>query len=70
MPAPLLLIPAAIIAALKIYIIKHAAHITIAACSAAAVAYIRSRDANDARNAAIGAGANAATGDLVLDFFR
>lgn len=70
MAFPLLLIPGVLIAALIAYIKLHAAHITIAAATAAVTAYISTRDFDAAGEAAFSAGANAATRDLVGDFFR
>jgi hypothetical protein len=70
MALPLLLIPAAIVAALVAFIKFHALHITARAAMAAAVEYCKSRDADMAMEAAMRAGASAATGDAVGDFFR
>jgi hypothetical protein len=70
MPLPLLLIPAAIVAALVAFIKLHALHITIQAATAAVSEFVRSRDYDLAGEAAIRAGAAAATGDMVKDFFR
>jgi hypothetical protein len=69
MPAPLLLIPAAIVVAIKAYFIKHALHISASAAMAAAIEYCRSRDADKAAQAAMRAGARAASGDAIRDFF-
>ncbi|MEO1731736.1 MAG: hypothetical protein AAFR64_13505 [Pseudomonadota bacterium] len=69
MPGPLILIPVAVIAALKAYVIAHGAHIAARAAAAAAREYVSSRDADLAAEAALQAGAAAATGDLVRDFF-
>ncbi|MBL8897467.1 MAG: hypothetical protein JNM84_07565 [Planctomycetes bacterium] len=70
MPGPLVLIPAVIVAALVAFVKLHAAHITFRAAMAAAVEFCRSRDADKAVEAALKAGADAAAGDLVGDFFR
>jgi len=66
----LFLIPAVIIGALKVYMMRHAAEITLRAITAAAIEYCKSQDMNKARAAAMSAGANTAAGDLVRDFFR
>jgi hypothetical protein len=71
MPLPLLLaIPAAVITALIVFIKAHALHITFSAASAAVMEFIKTRDYDLAAEAAIRAGASAATGDGVRDFFR
>lgn len=71
MPLPLLLaIPATVIGALIVFIKMHALHITASAASAAVMEFIKSRDYDLAAEAAIRAGASAATGDGVRDFFR
>lgn len=70
MPAPLLLIPAAIVVAIKVYFIKHALHISGAAALAAAIEYCKSQDADKAAEAAMRSGARAASGDLIRDFFN
>ncbi|MBL8897469.1 MAG: hypothetical protein JNM84_07575 [Planctomycetes bacterium] len=70
MPGPLVLIPAVIVAALVAFVKLHAAHIKFRAAMAAAVDFCQSRDADEAVEAALKAGANAAAGDLVGDFFR
>ena len=70
MPGPLLLIPAAAIAALVAYIKIHALHISLSAAGAAVMEFVRSRDYDLAAEAAMRAGASAATGDAVRDFLR
>jgi hypothetical protein len=71
MPLPLLLaVPAAVAAALIAFVKIHSAHIAMRAAMAAVEEYLRSRDADRAADAAVRAGASAATGDVVGDFFR
>lgn len=66
----ILLIPSAIAAALIAYVKLHGAYIAGRAAAAAAQEYIRSRDADRAAEAALQAGASAATSGLIEDFFN
>ncbi len=71
MPLPLLLaVPAAVAAALIAFVKIHSAHIAMRAAMAAVEEFAKSRDADRAAEAAMRAGATAASGDLVGDFFR
>jgi hypothetical protein len=71
MPLPLILaLPVAVAAALIAFVKLHSAYIAMRAATAAVDEYIRSRDADRAAEAAMRAGASAAAGDLVGDFFR
>ena len=71
MPLPLVLVLPAVVAAALIAFVKiHSAHIAMRAAMAAVEEFARSRDPDRAAEAAMRAGAGAATGDLVGDFFR
>jgi hypothetical protein len=71
MPLPLLLaVPATVAVALIAFVKIHSAHIAMRAAMAAVEDYIKHRDADSAAEAAMRAGASAASGDLVGDFFR
>ena len=75
MPLPIILAAPAIAAgalatALMIYLRKHAVHIAMSACIAAASTWVRERDADAAVEAALRAGARAAAGDGIRDFFE
>jgi hypothetical protein len=60
----------ALAAALMVYLRTHALHIASSAAMAAASAWMRTRDADAAVEAALHAGARAAAGDAVRDFFN
>ncbi|MBA4762243.1 hypothetical protein [Sphingomonas sp.] len=70
MAGPLLLIPAVVVGALIAYVKLHAAHISMMAAGAAVAEFVKTRDFDLAAAAALAAGADAAAGDLVGDFFR
>ncbi|SFL13819.1 hypothetical protein [Falsiroseomonas stagni] len=75
MPLPIILAAPAIAAgalatALMVYLKTHALHIATSAAMAAASAWVRTRDADAAVEAALRAGARAAAGDAIRDFFE
>lgn len=74
MPLPILvaapfMAAGALAAALMVYLRAHAVHIASSAAMAAASTWMRTRDADAAVEAAFRAGARAAAGDAIHDFF-
>ena len=75
MPLPILLAAPAVAAgalatALMVYVRTRGPHIAMSACTAAASAWVRTRDIDDTVEAALRAGARAAAGDAVRSFFE